>query len=541
MEELFWADQLARQIVARTKTEKRIANIKCQQTPSGGKHIGNINDVIRAYFPYKALLEMGEKCTFVHTTDDRDPLKDIPYKLADLKGNWHLAKDLMDMKPYLGKPLCRIPDPFSCCKSWSVHFTKVWMDGVYALGMRPELHSVDELYKQGKLEPYIRMVFEKADTAGKIAAKYQQTKTEKYIPFDAICPKCGTLSNIDSFDLKKKTVHFICGGKSIKQKRAEGCGEESEVPWSEGKLQWRFEWPALWGIFNTTFEPMGKDHWEGSWKSGVDVARQIFGIEPPIPYVYEFFLVNGEKMSASKGNVYIVQDMLKIMEPEVFMYFYTKRPTRQRDIELKEIFKLADEFDKLEEQFFSIDSITDAREKVNIQRSYFFSMKEIPKKKPLRIPFAFASTIAQTVSSGKALADSIEILKSTGHIEGKLSSDEQKQIEERLKAAKFWVENYAPEEYRIEVVEEPSKEILSRLSSGQKKAMKLLASELNKKLTEKQLYEKFFEISEKSGIDAKELFAAAYLVILGKERGPRLAPFIMALGKEKVAKILEKV
>ena len=41
-------------------------------------------------------------------------------------------------------------------------------------------------------------------------------------------------------------------------------------------MQWRFEWPAQWAIEKTTFEPMGKDHWEGSWKSGEVIAREIF-------------------------------------------------------------------------------------------------------------------------------------------------------------------------------------------------------------------------------------------------------------------------
>ncbi len=146
--ELFWADQLADQIIERAQKEKVVANFKCQQTPSGGKHIGNLNDVARCYFPYKIMLERGHKATFVHTTDDRDPLKDVPKKLPDLEANWHLSEKLMDMKPFLGMPLCRVPDPFGCCKSWSEHFTKVWMDGVYASGMDPKLYSVDELYEQ---------------------------------------------------------------------------------------------------------------------------------------------------------------------------------------------------------------------------------------------------------------------------------------------------------------------------------------------------------------------------------------------------------
>ena len=62
---LFWADQLADRIEERSGREKRKPNIKCQQTPSGGKHIGNLNDVARAYFPYKSLIERGIKAEFV--------------------------------------------------------------------------------------------------------------------------------------------------------------------------------------------------------------------------------------------------------------------------------------------------------------------------------------------------------------------------------------------------------------------------------------------------------------------------------------------
>ncbi|MBU0929858.1 MAG: lysine--tRNA ligase, partial [Nanoarchaeota archaeon] len=70
----FWADQLAKKVIERSKKENIIPNIKCQQTPSGGKHIGNLNDVARAFFVYKSLIEQKQECTFVHTSDDRDPM-----------------------------------------------------------------------------------------------------------------------------------------------------------------------------------------------------------------------------------------------------------------------------------------------------------------------------------------------------------------------------------------------------------------------------------------------------------------------------------
>ncbi len=538
---LFWADQLADAVEERAKKEKLPAVVRCGQTPSGGKHIGNLNDVVRAYFVYKSLLERGVEARFIHSSDDRDPLKDVPKKLADLNGNWHDSAKFPELKNFLGKPLCRIPDPFKCCSSWAQHFTKVWEIGLNAIGMKPKIVSNDEYYKAGKFDPYIKKVFEKAEAAGKISSKFQQTKSEDYIPFDAICPKCGTLTNISSFDLKAKKVFFTCGGKSIKKKTTEGCGFEGSVPWSEGKLQWRFEWPAQWAIEKTTFEPMGKDHWEGSWKSGEVIAREIFEIEPPIPYVYEFFLVDGAKMSASIGNVIIVQDILKVIEPEIFLYFYTKRPGKQRDFSMKEIFRLADEFEDVEKKFFSKEKIEE-HERANIERSYFMSMEKIPKTLPVRIPHTFASMVSQIVPQEKMLEKALALLKSTGHISGKLSAEDKKIILQRLEAAKFWAENYAPPEYKIKLLDAPAADIISRLSAEQKLALHDLEKDLLKKtFTEKELYARAMEIAKARGLDAKEFFSAAYLVLLGREQGPRLAQFILAVGQEEVAKRIEGI
>jgi len=535
MKSLFWADQIAEQIIERTKGKK--ASVKCQQTPSGAKHIGNLNDVVRAYFPYKSLLERGIKASFVHTSDDRDPLKDIPLKLADLNGGWHHSEKLMEMGKYLGMPLCRIPDPFGCCSSWSKHFTKVWMDGVYALGMRPELYSVDELYRQGKFDKYIIMTFKKAKRVGELVAKFQRTKGKGYIPFDAICSNCGRLANIDSFDLKMKRVHFVCGGKAIRKRKSEGCGYDGWVPWKEGKLQWRFEWPALWAIFNTTYEPFGKDHYEGSWKSGQVIAREIYEIEPPIPFVYEFFLVNGEKMSASRGNVYIVQDLLRIVEPEAFMFFYTKKPGKQRDLDLKTIHSLVEDFEHAERVYFGLEE-EEAKTKENLIRSYQMASLKIPKEAPIRIPYQFAAMLTQYHSDMNRM---IEVLKHTGHVKDGVSKEGLELVKKRLLLAKNWVELYAPEEYKIKLVGQ-GVGISKKISDRQKMALKEFAAELAKRdWNEKELHNLFWELAKRNNIEPKEFFRAVYNVLLDKDSGPRLAPFILAAGKERVIDLLKQI
>ncbi len=533
MSSLHWADQLAEKIIERAHNEKKVPNVKCQQTPSGGKHIGNLNDVLRAYFPYKAVVEKGEKCTFVHTTDDRDPLKDIPVKLADLEGNWHDASKFSDLKKYYGRPLVNVPDPFACCSSYAAHFTQVWMTGLEMIEVKPELYSVDSLYKHGKFEPYIKMVFEKREAAGKIVADLQATKDTSYIPFDAFCSNCGVLSNIDDFDIKSKKVHFTCGGKAIKKKKAEGCGHEEWISWKEGKLQWRFEWPALMSIFNTTFEPFGKDHAEGSWKSVLRIMPEIFEREPPIPFVYEFFLVNGEKMSASKGNVYIVQDMLKIMEPDAFKFYYVKRPEKQRDLDLSKIFQLVDEFDESERIYFgkNAEEKSENREE-NAKRMYELAASKISKVLPNRVSFTFCAALAQLLSTGEA----VKKLRELKHIETK---QDEELAKKRLEVSHKWVELYGAE-HKLSIsdkVEANSRK--KKLTEAQLNALKEFASVISSLKTEDACMQEIKKMCAKHCLSLSDFFAAAYTILTGKQRGPRLFTLISVIGVDKIQELFD--
>ncbi|MBI4162217.1 MAG: lysine--tRNA ligase [Candidatus Aenigmarchaeota archaeon] len=531
---LFWADQLAIQVKERAKKENSMPVIRTAQTPSGGKHIGNLNDVLRAHFVYKSLRDSGKKARFVHTHDDRDPMKDIPGRIADLDAKWYSAEQFPEMQKYIGVPYYMVPDPFGCCKSFSDHFSKLWIKGLEMIDVYPEHISTNALYEAGKFEPYIQKTFEKIQDASRILAKFQSTKEEGYIPFDAICPNCNILSNVSSFDLEQKTVTFTCGGKTMKKKTSEGCGQTATVPWSHGKLQWRFEWPAQWGIFKTTFEPFGKDHYEGSWKSGQDISRIVFNEEPPIPYVYEFFLVNGEKMSASKGNVYITQDMMKLLEAEVFMFFYTKRPGMQRDLDLKNIFRLIDDFESAENVYFGKEAKIKTDEE-NMKRSYEMCFDSVPKIQPLRIDYKFAALIAQ---AGGDTDRAIELLKFTGHIKDEIKKEDREKIEKRLELAKFWAQNFADPQLKIIINEKiPSVD----LSHHQRKAIKELLDELIKDKSESELQLAVFNIARANNMEPKEFFKLLYQLLISKDSGPRLGAFVIAVGKKRVIELLDQV
>jgi len=59
-------------------------------------------------------------------------------------------------------------------------------------------------------------------------------------------------------------------------------------------------------------------------------------------------------------------------------------------------------------------------------------------------------------------------------------------------------------------------------------------------LSEKEIAEGIYAAAHDAEIEPKDLFSAAYRVLIGKEKGPRLAGFLKTCGKEKVLSILKR-
>ena len=70
--------------------------------------------------------------------------------------------------------------------------------------------------------------------------------------------------------------------------------------------------------------------------------------------------------------------------------------------------------------------------------------------------------------------------------------------------------------------------IKTKLNNSEKKALIELKKSLKKKnYTEEQLFNEFYSICQKTSIKNTEFFDAAYRVIIGKRKGPRLASLIL--------------
>jgi lysyl-tRNA synthetase class 1 len=55
---------------------------------------------------------------------------------------------------------------------------------------------------------------------------------------------------------------------------------------------------------------------------------------------------------------------------------------------------------------------------------------------------------------------------------------------------------------------------------------------------EKSLSEAIYTLAGEAGIEAKEFFKLVYRVLIQKEMGPRLAGFLLIIGKERALELL---
>jgi lysyl-tRNA synthetase class 1 len=522
----FWADAVADAVEARSTDDPII--IKGGVSPSGVPHIGHANEILRGAIVADVLRERGHEVRQLFTADDRDRLRKIPRKLADLDGNLvGLGEvDAGALGRNLGKPYTDIPDPFGCCDSYGAHFTELLRQEVEKLGIDVEFVSNTELYEDGRFDDVTRHILGNADKAREVLSNYQEKVDEDYVPFFARCEECGQLTEtITEVDLDAGTVSYRCTDAEAGDGTIEGCGHEGTVSLRDGKLPWRFEWPAQWKVLGVDFEPFGKDHAEGSWPSGVDIAENVVGAEPPVGMVYEWFTLEGDALSSSAGNIVTVSEVLDILEPEVFRYFFSKAPLKQRDFSIENVDQLVDEFDEFERVYFG-ESDADDHQRELAERAYPTVVDEIREER-IRIPYTFAAVLGMTDDPEQRE----EIARREGHIPDDAPEWAIEQALARVERASEWArltDNAFNYELKRSAI--PDHEFDPEIEA----ALDELAEFIEAGHDGDEIQSEIFAIAEEYDIDVGDFFGAGYRLLFDDTEGPKLGPFLAKLDTEFV-------
>jgi lysyl-tRNA synthetase class 1 len=489
---------------------------------SGIPHIGSLGDVIRAYGVKLALEAQGRRAEFVAYSDDLDGLRKVPAGMPE------------SLRNFLGQPVSLVPDPYNCHESYAVHINSLLKDAMDTCGVQYIFHSAAEDYRKGVLTEQIRKILASAERVGEIVKdEVGQEKFTATLPYFPICGSCGRIytTKAKAFDARTDTLVYACEGTSeIKGQPISGCGYKGEVDIREGrgKLPWKGEFAARWTALNINFEAYGKDIAD-SVRVNDRICEEVLGHPAPYHVRYELFLdKGGQKISKSKSALDVItpQAWFKYAPSNSLNLLMFKRITGARNVGVEDIPTFVNELNQLEDVYFGLRKVNDEKEAAKLKGLYEYSYFLKPPPKPsTHVPYNLLVYLV-AVSPPDRRAEYVESkLREYGYLKDGVTPSVRQEIEYATNWAKDFQE--IPET-KIEI------------TSPQKLAIEDLIALVRKEGDERTLQNSIFNLAKKYAIEPSDFFKLLYTILLGSPRGPRLGPYIKAMGSENVARALER-
>ena len=511
-----WPFEEARKIVARLKKRPKDEVIfETGYGPSGLPHIGTFGEVARTTMvrhAFRVLTDDKIKTRLIAFSDDMDGLRKVPDNVPN--------RDMLAL--HLGKPLSRVPDPFSNeYPSFGAANNARLRAFLDRFGFEYEFLSSTDCYMSGRFDAALLRVLERFDAIMDIMLpSLREERAQTYSPFLPISPRTGVVLQVPivAHDAKAGTITYedpdtnetvttlVTGGRT--------------------KLQWKPDWAMRWVALGIDYEMAGKDLIDSVKLSG-EICRAL-GATPPEGFNYELFLdEEGQKISKSKGNGLTIEEWLRYASPESLAVFMYREPKSAKRLYFDVIPRHVDEY----QQFLEAYQRQELKQQLSNPVWHIHSGK--PPLPDMPISFSMLLTL---VSSSNA--ENAETL--WGFI-GRYRPGVTPQTHPKLDA----LVGYAIHYFRDFVL--PQKRFREP-DAGERAALLDLRealSQLPSDATAEQIQAVVYEIGrrepflDKSGKgktkDGKpgvtlDWFNMLYQVLLGQEKGPRFGSFVAVYG-----------
>ncbi|HEY8846236.1 MAG TPA: lysine--tRNA ligase, partial [Candidatus Limnocylindrales bacterium] len=426
-----WADELAANV-----SGPQVVNDS--KTPSGTVHVGSLRGPVILDVITRALRSRGLETTLLYGIDDMDPMD----------AQALLTPDAVDHE--MGRPLAHVPDQAGDGHaSYARHHAQVFIDIFAGLGIHPDRYYwMSDIYPAGTMDGFIRTALDRAATVREIYRRVANVQhSDAWHPLSVVCENCGKIGTTIVTKWDGERVFYECRADLVTWAR--GCGHSGWTSPFGGraKLPWNLEWAAQWSLFGVTIEPSGKDLSTagGSRDRSDAIAREVFEREPPLNVPYEFLNIAGKKMSTSKGRGAAAHTMAEVVPPEQLRFLFI-RPRPNQVIEFEPegsdaIPRLFDEFDR----FAAATAGKGVRGEIapGYAATFAYSLLDpaadvAAEAAAFRPAFAHLALLLQIPN--------VDLGARVGAEKGsQLTEREQQILDERVRAARAWLETYAPE------------------------------------------------------------------------------------------------
>jgi lysyl-tRNA synthetase class 1 len=335
-----WPFEQAKAIVARLKKKpKDEVLFETGYGPSGLPHIGTFGEVARTTMvrhAFRVLTEDRIKTRLLAFSDDMDGLRKVPDNVPN--------KEMLTA--YLGKPLTRIPDPFSNeFPSFGAANNARLRAFLDRFNFDYEFASSTDYYTSGRFDAAMRRMLEVYDQVMDIIQPtLGPDRRATYSPFLPISPATGKVLYVPMIErnVSEGTVVYV----------DPDTGEKTETAVTGGqvKCQWKADWAMRWFALGVDYEMAGKDLIDSVKLSG-RICTALGGA-PPEGFNYELFLdEQGGKISKSKGNGLTIDEWLRYASPESLSLFMYREPKAAKRLHFDVIPRNVDDYQQFLDGF----------------------------------------------------------------------------------------------------------------------------------------------------------------------------------------------
>ncbi|ESW84017.1 lysine--tRNA ligase [Mesorhizobium sp. C280B] len=492
--------------------------------PSGLPHIGTFGEVARTSMvrhAFRVLTEDKVKTRLLCFSDDMDGLRKVPDNVPN--------KDML--RAYLGKPLTRIPDPFSNeYPSFGAANNARLRAFLDRFGFDYEFASSTDYYTSGRFDATLLKMLERFDKVMAIMLpSLREERALSYSPFLPIHPKTGIVMQV-AIDERKLDAGTIVW-------RDPDTGERFETPVTSGhaKLQWKPDWAMRWAALGVDYEMSGKDLIDS-----VKLAGQICrALDAPAPegFNYELFLdENGQKISKSKGNGLTIDEWLTYAPTESLSLYMFQRPRTAKKLYFDVIPKAVDEY----YTFLSAYQRQDWKERLG--NPVWHMHDGNPPAVDLPVPF---SLLLNLVSASNAQNRDVLWGFISRHAPG-VTPTTHPELDRLAEYAIRYFDDFVKPAKVYRAADAVEREALTKLSEALAALPADADSEAiqNAALNVARKIERYQDHSKQSpeggpGVSVA-FFQMIYQVLIGQERGPRFGSFAALYGIAETRELIQR-
>ncbi|MDE5654025.1 MAG: lysine--tRNA ligase [Clostridia bacterium] len=529
---MHWSESIAQKIIQRNPNKEEYV-CAAGISPSGSIHIGNFRDIATSYFVARSLRKMGKKAKLLFSWDEFDRLRKVPVNVAKVND---------DMEKYIGCPYVDVPNPFpgSDAKNYAEYFEKEFEASLQKFGIQMEFRHQAQMYRSGKYKDYVLLALQKRGEIFDIIDSHrtqeaQEGEKEAYYPVSIYCPKCGRdTTKIDTLSEDCTQAEYSCK-----------CGFTGHFDFTKDfncKLAWKIDWPMRWCYEGVDFEPGGKDHASinGSYDTSKHISKQIFGYDAPIFQGYEFIGISDSgastgKMSGSSGLNLTPETLLKLYQPEVLLWLYSRNePLKAFNFCLDDgILRQYFEFDKM---YNDVKNGTADEKTKSIMELVSVEGRDLST-----VPMGLIVQLGSVVNFN---------LKMLELVFEKIGTPfKYEEFKDRLERARYWLEKCSPKDMN-KLRTARNWEVYETLNEQEKQEIAQLYDYLkNSTYDLSELQTELYAIPKRVRsltTEDKELkacqgafFKNVYKLLIDKEKGPRLYLFLYAIDSSNYLPLLD--